>query len=263
MNQLEKSTVRGVIAAIPYIGGVINEVIAYHDEKYINARLQQLENNLGLCEKTIDDLKERILNFDEHQYYSVRNNIRYLLTEAPREATPPFIRSLLDSIFNDEYSVPEMICEMIKQLNATNINFIKQINLFIAENGDKMEEQYIASRITKKDSLGFRERNYHFPRSTIMWEDFCNLKLPESFGNRTMQFEGLMLINFDATSFESTTVSPEYFNFLGYSLIKMQRLGIIMTEFITTLGTVNPSNINRFHITGFGHLLLGYVKEGD
>lgn len=257
------SAARAGIALIPYVGGVINEVVSYHSEKYLEQRLLQFEQALTNQGRTIDELKEKSEKFDEHQYYAVRNNLRHLLATAAPETTPAFIRALLDSIFKEDYAIPEAMCEIITHLNASDIEFLKYVHSFRIKNVDKMEAQHIASQTPSTDALGLKERNRNFKGSTIMWDDFCTLKFSETYQHKTVPFEGLVVINFDTNNLEVCEGNPLQYNFLGYSLIKMQRLGIIMPEFVVTLGTTNPNNIDRFHITGFGNSLLDYIKDGD
>jgi len=40
------------------------------------------------------------------------------------------------------------------------------------------------------------------------------------------------------------------------SFIKLERLGVIQMDYVSTIGTINSLNIDRFHITLFGELLL-------
>ncbi|MBQ7668929.1 MAG: hypothetical protein IJS47_06345 [Clostridia bacterium] len=44
--------------------------------------------------------------------------------------------------------------------------------------------------------------------------------------------------------------------YLGLSIIKLERLGILQTEFLLTLGTSSPNNIDRIHITLLGQKIL-------
>ena len=43
------------------------------------------------------------------------------------------------------------------------------------------------------------------------------------------------------------------------SFVKLNNLGVIVSDYTTTVGTTSNLNIDRFHITLFGELILEYV----
>lgn len=47
--------------------------------------------------------------------------------------------------------------------------------------------------------------------------------------------------------------------YISRAMVKMQNLGILQLDFISSLGTVSQFNINRLHVTIFGQKLLEYI----
>lgn len=263
MNEKEKSIVKSCLSLVPYIGGVINEVISYYDSKYLEMRLQKLENSIYTLGCSVEKFEEKINGLDEHQYYCTRNNIRHLLTVALPETTDLLCHEIVKYVIGTTYDVEEVLCETIQELNAKDIDFLKHINWFKRKYADRLSAQYHSSKNPNINAFGLKERNQCYEGSTITWEDFCQLGYRSGKDIKAVPFEALMIIDFEHEELLGKPVDATKYPFFASSLLKMQRLGIIMTEFKTTLGTTNPSNIDRLHITAFGHKLLQSIAEVD
>lgn len=253
--------IKAPIAAIPYVGGVIAEVISYFDAKYLNERLSRLEQTIEAMGISLEQFEEQIGNLDEHGYYCARNNLRHLLTTAEPEVVGTLNIAIIKYIFDSKHDMTEAICEIIRELNSRDIEFLTQVNEFREKHKERMQQQLIDSRANTKEIVGLKARNQFFPNATILWHDFCTLGFESDGGRSTVPFEGLLAVDFEDVKLIGEPVEPIKYAFFAASLLKLKNLGVIMTEYIATLGTINPSNIDRIHITSFGERLLLYVKE--
>lgn len=103
------------------------------------------------------------------------------------------------------------------------------------------------------------DRNIIFSnRNTILWKDLlAYIHLPDTINdmgfllNKELEYT----IQDDGTH-ESTIM----FAYLARSIIKLQYLGVLQFDFVTTLGTTSPNFIDRLHITFFGQKLLEYIE---
>lgn len=128
-TEIAKAVIKGAISNIPIVGSVISEIIGYLDSKYINERLEKLEatvKNLGIRVSDFAD-KMYALENDEHKYFVVRNNLKFLCLSALPETVDAFNRALIDLIMTENPSMAEYACEIIKQLNADDIYLLKTI----------------------------------------------------------------------------------------------------------------------------------------
>ena len=121
---LPKSIAKIALSPIPVVGSAVAEIIGYFDDKYIENRLLQLENKLIKLE-ILDDFIEQIKCLEEHQYFSFRNNLKFLLTSALPETVDVFILSLIDSITSETQNMAEEVCEVLRQLNANDITTLR------------------------------------------------------------------------------------------------------------------------------------------
>ena len=132
---LPKGIAKILLSPIPVVGSAIAETIGYFDDKYIEKRLLQLETKLKEL-AILDDFIEKLKTLDEHNYFSFRNNLKFLLTSAIPETVDIFILALIDSIMSEAHDMAEEVCEIIKQLNANDIMALKLFNNHL----EKMEE---------------------------------------------------------------------------------------------------------------------------
>ena len=79
-KDIAKAVVVGAMSEIPIVGGVIAEVIGCLDQRYIEKRLSKLERTVRSLDILMSDFTERLyqLEKDEHKYYVVRNNLKFL-----------------------------------------------------------------------------------------------------------------------------------------------------------------------------------------
>ena len=131
-KDIAKAVVVGAMSEIPIVGGVIAEVIGCLDQRYIEKRLSKLERTVRSLDILMSDFTERLyqLEKDEHKYYVVRNNLKFLCLSALPETVDSSNRALIEIIMSDQPTMAEYACEIIKQLNADDISLLKNIKRF-------------------------------------------------------------------------------------------------------------------------------------
>lgn len=136
-KDIAKAVVVGAMSNIPIVGGVIAEVIGCLDQRYIEERLSKLERTVRSLDILMSDFTERLyqLEKDEHKYYVVRNNLKFLCLSALPETVDSFNQALIEIIMSDQPTMAEYACEIIKQLNADDISLLKNIKRFKQKQG--------------------------------------------------------------------------------------------------------------------------------
>lgn len=91
--------------------------------------------------------------------------------------------------------------------------------------------------------------------NTIRWSDFSTFL----FGSDIKDMGQLLNRQCIAQTNEGEEIFTIEPAFIARSIIKLQSLGVLQYDFITTLGNTSPNNIDRFHITFFGQKVLEYI----
>jgi hypothetical protein len=107
------------------------------------------------------------------------------------------------------------------------------------------------------------DRNIIYPNgNTIFWKHFISFVLntqePIVRDMGLLYNRELFVKTEDGTQSKSIMLS-----YIPRSIIKLQSLGVLQYDFITTLGTSSPTYIDRFHITFFGQKILEYIDIED
>jgi len=96
---------------------------------------------------------------------------------------------------------------------------------------------------------------------TIMWTDFANLYgIPETIKDMSYLLNHELIKRNLDNGQEEKTISLSY---IARSIIKLQSLGVLQCDFVTTSGTTSPNYIDRFHVTFFGQKLLEYIDTQE
>lgn len=249
------SVIHPVFLAIPIINSVVMEVLNYFDDKSIEKRFKLLQDELVKKEIDIEKLQDKIKSMNEHQIYVLRNNLKHLCISALPETVDAFIKALIDTIVGENQEMSEEICEIIRQFNANDISLLKIIKDYLA-NGTRSAHQFKIQEYFKdqKEDKTFKDRNVIYSENTIMWDDFtnmCNLNVNEM---------GRML---NQVGIKENGEEDLTWTYLVRSLLKMQGLGILQTEYIATMGTISPNSVERIHITLFGQEILKYIEDDE
>lgn len=103
------------------------------------------------------------------------------------------------------------------------------------------------------------DRNIIYPEGkTIFGESFASfLGLSSDIGSMGHLLNSALVPVTEKGERGENTISYSY---IARSIIKLQSLGVLQCDFITTLGTSSINHIDRFHITFFGQKLLEYIE---
>ena len=103
-----------------------------------------------------------------------------------------------------------------------------------------------------------RDRDINFRNNTIKWSDFA----VQVSTDGDIEKRVLGLVEYlNRKSYDDNSKPIFYLSFLGRSIVKLQSLGVIQTDFVNTLGTISLNNIDRIHITVTGQEILKYIKQ--
>lgn len=274
------------LAAVPLITYGINRVLGLMDPNDILKRIKRLEKKLQLKKITIEKFKKKINKLNEHDRYVFSKNLNNILINCIPEITDIYISILIDMIMTEkEKDSKEEICEIISQLNKNDLITLQMIKEYrkngsrdyyyqnikkqkiIEENNKKIREENKMQelkneqireenkkgKIKKLEKLmlpEYHDRNLRIEDKTIFWKDFI-----KTF-NLEVQEMGLPLLFETIDEKNNTSMDWAY---IIRSFIKLESLGILNFDYLTTLGTSNNLNIDRFHISIFGEILLEYI----
>lgn len=269
------SCVNPVFSVIPLITFGIARIIGYVSDQNIIKRINKLEEQLKGKKISLEDFKNKINQLTEHNEYIVRNNLNNILLNCIPETVDIYISILIDLIMNQEHSIYEELCEIVSQLNQSDIKLLKMIQEYkqtgvrkyfkLNEQNEKQQIEYNrkidqenleikkhneTSKIKKIGLSKWVDRSVKVGENTIFWKDFAetyNLSIPEM--GLALLYEGTNEDNGACTNWA----------YLVKSFLKLEKLGIIQMDYINTPGTISSLNVERFHITLFGEKLLEYV----
>lgn len=239
------SVIHPAFAAIPVFASVFNEVCNFWNEREAKEKDEKL---LRAVEQkmTLEEFQGFVDSLDAHGRSVVRRDIRYLYLEAMPETTDVLIQALIHEICEKEPTMAEHICEILHDCNAEDIHFLKKILEYQKCGGCKEKNLHVQS--VKQPKGNWVDREYIYGENTIFIQDFLD------YYQLSVSDVSRMMMQF-----------PEGDDSVSYAcmmraLLKLSNLGIFQLEYLTTLGHMNPMNIDRFHITLFGQQLLGYLE---
>jgi len=285
--ELYKSIIKGALGSIPIVGGVVVELWNYLDARLIDQRLKTLEETIFQQRIDIIDFQNRLMGLvdNEHKFYAVRNNIKHMCLSALPETVDILNVALIEMVMNDEYDMAEHACEVIQQLNANDIHFLKMVEThqesgpdvfkqntinkakqnsesIVADDKNKSENENVS--VDKDKSVKFQkrtllDRNISFGNNTIFWLDFIlAYRLPPNINDA-----GLLLNTALVQRKETGDITTYEWSYIVQSMVKLQNLGVIVCEYKMTLGISSTLNIDRFHVTFLGQKIISYVKLTD
>ena len=269
--ELYKAILKGVLGNIPIVGGVVVELWSYFDTQLIDRRLKIFEETIYQRHIDIADFKNKLLELstDEHKFYAVRNNLKYMFLSALPETVDVLNKSLIDFVMEDNYDMSEHACEIIRQLNSDDIYFLKLIISFQKEGKRdyqlKVTQEAQKTVKNQQDSLvkaettstGYKrkywvDRNVQFSQNTVFWIDFAQF----SGLSKNVTDPGILLNSYCSDKDGNTVIDWAY---MIRSITKLQSIGVLTCEIKVTIGTSSLSNIDRFHLTFFGQKILSYL----
>lgn len=247
-NEIGKAVIKGIVSEVPLVGGIVSEIWGYIESKAIENRIDLIEEEIKKQNLTNDIFKEFIEKLDEHKYYFVRNNFKYYFLNCIPESTRELCQSIIKYIKSEDDELQEEICETIQQLNVHDINFIEILNAYLTEG---IKDEYTRMKNELESSLNDEKSKYHdrniiYSNYTVFMKDINNfLKFKE--------WSLVDMLNGEFTKNENKTLDVLYF---GKSIIKLQNMGLLQTDFVVTMGTASVNNIDRIHVTLLGQKVL-------
>lgn len=258
---------------VPVIASVSNELCGYFDSKSVEKRLSEFQTKIDESLITIEELKDRIDRLDEHAQYVLRNNVKHLCLSALPEATETLINCLISYIMEENRDMDEEICEIICSCNANDILLLKLIKQYLSD-GTRLHHQEMFENAVKEADRDrgelngkgtntidaytprrWKDRNVIYGKNTVFWKDF-------SAYFQLLNVNDMGLIMNELGKDENGEESYKW-TYLIRSMIKLQSIGVVQLEFISSLGTISQNNIDRFNITLFGQKLLEYIEIKD
>ena len=103
----------------------------------------------------------------------------------------------------------------------------------------------------------FQNREVYYSNgNTVLWSEFLNfLSMRES-----ISMGNLLNVKVTCTSEGNQHEEDIYdFAYIAKSIIKLESLGALQSEFTPRFGTSSKNDIDRFHITFFGQKILEYI----
>ena len=237
------SSFNPLFATLPMIIFAVKRVFGLIQPEDIIKRIKIIEKKLERDKISIEDFKEKVNNLCEHDRYVFSNNLNNIIIDCIPETVDIYISILIDMIMNDkEKDKREELCDIIKQLNVNDLNALKMINKY-KDNGvrDCYNERVNELRKLDNQSLLF------YNNETIFWEDFSN-----TFHLNVSNLEIPIL-------FRETSEKTEDFSFLIKSFIKLEKLGVLIIRWCTTVMSSTALNIDSIETSMFGDMLLRYV----
>lgn len=267
--------VNPVFLGIPIITFVINRATGFVSERNIVNRIKKIEKKLVDKKINMEEFKEKVFQLSEHNEYIVRNNLNNLLLNSIPEVVDTYIELIIELIMHQENSIYEELCEILINLNVNDLELLKMIkdykingvkkeferniekerkleedNKEIDKKNEEIEEYNKSHKMKKIKYNKFYDRNFRLEDNTIFWNDFI-----ETY---QLKSAGLSLILLYKTTNPMGEKSMKW-AFIARAFLKLEKLGIIQMEYLSTLGTINSLNIDRFHINLFGQELLKYI----
>jgi hypothetical protein len=271
--EVYKSIAKGVLGNIPIIGSVVDELWNYFDTRLMDRRIKALEETIYQQHIDITDFQNKLLGLstDEHKFYAVRNNLKYMVLSALPETVDVLNKSLIDLVMADNYDMSEHACEIIRQLNSDDIYFLKLIISYRKEGKRdyqlKVTQEAQQAAKNQQDTLEKAEeastdfkrrfwvdRNVEFSQNTMFWNDFAQF----SGLSKNVTDPGILLNSYCSDKDGSSTIDWAY---MIRSITKLQSLGVLVCEIKITMGTSSLSNIDRFHLTFFGQKIVSYLDD--
>jgi len=248
------------VALIPTLGGAIVESINAVQTARLEKRLLRIEciieKHLGNYNLSIDEFRDKLENAKERDYYIVRNTFKHLVMSAQTETVSALCRAMVDYTLGVKQDINQIACETISSLNSHDMKVLLRIKKLLASTEYNQKIEALLQKASEDTGSGqMRDRNMIINGRTIFWEDFA-IKYQNPKGEiKTLPAD--IAIKFDAI----VEKIPAYTPALDVtSLIKMESLGVVETEHITTAGSTSRLNITRFFVTLLGEKILEFIE---
>lgn len=299
------NTLSVLFPEIAIFKSVFDEVSKYIDPKWMQKRCNDIgrifirkliDRNAMLvsfseeeqAQKVSESINNAISSLSEHNYFTLRRDLRYLFTDAQPELLDPLIDTIIEFIYGDKEddnngkstdhqsveseskdvrSMSEEVLEILTSFNAHDIDLLRAIKQF-QKKGDQSEKKKLIQKAkeNEKSQTEYRDMStLSFPskyndriiirgENTIIWKDFT---MYLGLSAEKSPFERL-LTEYPVNQERKPVLDYAY---LARSIVKLQNLGLFETDVQSTLGIISTLNIERIHITVFGKEIMRHIKD--
>lgn len=164
---------------IPIVAAVISGVKEWVDQKHLNDRLSHIEKSITVIEEKIYNnstdqaaafISARISDFDQHDYYSFKRNLKFLIADAQPEVVDTYVSVLLHFLHDENatHSMDEEVMDILLQFNAHDVDLMERVEQY------RNYRYQIEDADENKDGKEDKEDNNTF--TVIMgfkWDEFC------------------------------------------------------------------------------------------
>ena len=226
MDKDTKMTIfKSGISCIPWAGGIINEFISLYQGKFTEKRLQQIEKLLDYDEKKI--FENNINNLNEEEYFLARKIIKFHLFEAEPIVSEMLARFIVQYILKNERTQMNYLITVLCQLDSSDIFLIKKIK----EEGNQDKD------------------------GKFSWKDISPYEVEKNDKESKISLYSLIATNFKN---KDGTFNLEN-NMLGISFMKLEKLNIIISDFVLYVEENNVRNVEHFYVTALGKMIMEYI----
>lgn len=249
------------IKAIPAVISVFNELIMFCDASEVEKRLSDLEAKVEELEIGHEEFVYSVNELSYHDKYAFRNFLKSYCLETLPEVTDAMIYALIDFAMDKKSGIREEVCEILRQLNAIDINCLKKIKIIInTEEITKQRLQEAISATKDNQSKKWGGHIFYYPGRTVIWSDFVRIKKQTIREDATSKewvpnVSELMIMNYMRENDEEVILSQE-----PRSIIKLQNLGVLSVYNNILISASPMFNIDRFILTNYGMKILEYIK---
>lgn len=249
------------IKVIPTVISVFNELIMFCDAREVEKRLSDLETKVEELEIGHEEFVYSVNELSYHDKYAFRNFLKSYCLETLPEVTDAMIYALIDFAMDKKSGIREEVCEILRQLNAIDINCLKKIKIIInTEEITKQREQEAISATKDNQSKKWGRHIFYYPGRTVIWSDFVRIKKQTIREDATSKewvpnVSELMIMNYMRDNDEEVILSQE-----PRSIIKLQNLGVLSVYNNILISASPMFNIDRFILTNYGMKILEYIK---
>ena len=217
---------KSAISSVPWAGGIINEFISLYQGKYTEKRLEKIEKLLGEEEKKV--FEKNINNLSEEEYFLARRIIKFHLFEAEPIVSDALAKFIVQYILENNRTQMNYIIGILCELDANDILLLKKIKECSKEN-DK-NEKIMWNKISPYDVTSDGKK------SKITLYSLITTSIPDKYTNYNLEF-----------------------NALGNAFMKLEKLNIIVSDFLIYPGENNVRNVENFFITPLGKMIMNYI----
>lgn len=217
--------VKSGISCIPWAGGIINEFISLYQGEYTEKRLKKIEKLLSKEEKKT--FEKNINNLSEEEYFLARRIIKFHLFEAEPVVSDTLAKFIVEYILENKRTQMNYVIGVLCELDSNDILLLKEIKKCIEEDENKK----------------------------ITWNEISPYDITSDGKKSKITLYSLI----------AASIHDEYTNYnleinaFGNSFMKLEKLNIVISDFLIYPGENNVRNVESFRVTSLGKTIMSYI----